>query len=144
MSLNVPARSGRGYHFALECRVYRLDSTKAVSRMTAIVLGAKGHHCFLTFGNLLGHTRQHCLTWLKPIRRHTPYLLMTPPFCLASFEILRQRTEPDEVLRQRLVTIVGRLSFTVRAAGAGAVCDLAAGDVMGNILRPEFIGTAEG
>jgi tryptophan-specific transport protein len=36
-------------------------STKAVSRMTAIVLGAKVITFFLTFGSLLGHVSRHAV-----------------------------------------------------------------------------------
>jgi tryptophan-specific transport protein len=64
MSLNVPA--GGGFGFALLVAFIVWLSTKAVSRMTAIVLGAKVITFFLTFGSLLGHvSRRRCLTWRK-------------------------------------------------------------------------------
>ncbi|MCF3802734.1 tryptophan permease, partial [Salmonella enterica subsp. enterica serovar Weltevreden] len=59
--------------------------TKAVSRMTAIVLGAKVMTFFLTFGSLLGHVQP--ATWFNVAESHasyTPYLLWTLPVCLAS------------------------------------------------------------
>ena len=65
MSLNVPARLA-GLRFALGMAFIVWMSTKAVSRMTAIVLGAKVITFFLTFGSLLGHvTRPRCLTLRK-------------------------------------------------------------------------------
>ncbi|VEC83237.1 Tryptophan-specific transport protein [Raoultella ornithinolytica] len=54
LSLNVPARAA-GFGFALLVAFIVWLSTKAVSRMTAIVLGAKVITFFLTFGSLLGH-----------------------------------------------------------------------------------------
>ncbi len=57
MSLNVPARAA-GFGFALLVAFVVWLSTKAVSRMTAIVLGAKVITFFLTFGSLLGHVQR--------------------------------------------------------------------------------------
>ncbi len=61
LSLHVPARAA-GFGFALLVAFIVWLSTKAVSRMTAIVLGAKVTF-FLTFGSLLVTlSRRHCLT----------------------------------------------------------------------------------
>ncbi|WP_280174406.1 aromatic amino acid transport family protein, partial [Escherichia coli] len=56
MSLNVPARAA-GFGFALLVAFVVWLSTKAGSRMTAIVLGVKVITFFLTFGSLLGHVQ---------------------------------------------------------------------------------------
>lgn len=85
MSLNVPARLA-GLCFALGVAFIVWMSTKAVSRMTAIVLGAKVITFFLTFGSLLGHVTPATLFNVAEVNTsYTPYLLMTLPFCLASF-----------------------------------------------------------
>lgn len=85
MSLNVPARAA-GFAFALLVAFVVWLSTKAVSRMTAIVLGAKVITFFLTFGSLLGHVQPATLfNVAESHASYTPYLLMTLPFCLASF-----------------------------------------------------------
>lgn len=85
MSLNVPARAA-GLGFALLVAFVVWLSTKAVSRMTAIVLGAKVITFFLTFGSLLGHVQPATLfNVAQSNASYTPYLLMTLPFCLASF-----------------------------------------------------------
>ena len=85
MSLNVPARLA-GLFFAMGVAFIVWMSTKAVSRMTAIVLGAKVITFFLTFGSLLGHVTPATLFNVAEVNTsYTPYLLMTLPFCLASF-----------------------------------------------------------
>ncbi len=84
MSLNVPARAA-GLAFALLVAFVVWLSTKAVSRMTAIVLGAKVITFFLTFGSLLGHVTATLFNVTESNASYTPYLLMTLPFCLASF-----------------------------------------------------------
>lgn len=54
--------------------------------MTAIVLGAKVITFFLTFGSLLGHVQPATLLNVAESNAsYAPYLLMTLPFCLASF-----------------------------------------------------------
>ncbi|PQK39227.1 tryptophan permease, partial [Escherichia coli] len=82
---NVPARAA-GFGFALLVAFVVWLSTKAVSRMTAIVLGAKVITFFLTFGSLLGHVQPATLfNVAESNASYAPYLLMTLPFCLASF-----------------------------------------------------------
>lgn len=81
MSLNVPARAA-GFGFALLVAFIVWMSTKAVSRMTAIVLGAKVITFFLTFGSLLGHVEPTTLfNVVEKNASYAPYLLMTLPFC---------------------------------------------------------------
>ena len=65
MSLNVPARAA-GFGFALLVAFVVWLSTKAVSRMTAIVLGAKVITFFLTFGactacDIVQRRRKQCV-----------------------------------------------------------------------------------
>ena len=85
MSVNVPPRIA-GLVFALAVAFIVWLSTHAVSRMTAIVLGAKVITFFLTFGSLLGHVQPATLfNVAQSHASYTPYLLMTLPFCLASF-----------------------------------------------------------
>ena len=56
-------------------------STTAVSRMPAIVLGAKVITFFLTFGSLMGHVTPTTLfNVAESNASYTPYLLMTLPF----------------------------------------------------------------
>lgn len=126
MSLNVPARLA-GLCFALGVAFIVWMSTKAVSRMTAIVLGAKVITFFLTFGSLLGHVTPATLFNAAEVNTsYTPYLLMTLPFCLASFGY--HGNVPS------LMKYYGKDPRTIvkcglrHAAGAGAVCYLAAGD----------------
>ncbi len=74
LSLKVPAHAA-GFGFALLVAFIVWMSTKAVSRMTAIVLGAKVITFFLTFGSLLSGTssRRRYLTLRRrmPPMRHT-------------------------------------------------------------------------
>lgn len=75
-----------GFLFALAVAFIVWLSTKAVSRITAIVLGAKVITFFLTFGSLLGNIKPATLLNVSEISpSYAPYLLMTLPFCLASF-----------------------------------------------------------
>lgn len=126
MSLNVPARAA-GFAFALLVAFVVWLSTKAVSRMTAIVLGAKVITFFLTFGSLLGHVTSTTLFNVADGNAsYTPYLLMTLPFCLASFGY-HATCRPDEVLRQG--SAYHRQMPDLRdVTGAGALFRLAAGD----------------
>lgn len=126
MSLNVPARAA-GFGFALLVAFIVWMSTKAVSRMTAIVLGAKVITFFLTFGSLLGHVEPTTLfNVAEKNASYAPYLLMTLPFCGLVW-LPRQRAEPDEILRKRSTYHHPLLNLRY-AAGAGSVRGLAAGD----------------
>ncbi len=65
MSLNVPARAA-GFGFALLVAFVVWLSTKAVSRMTAIVLGAEVITFFLTLAACWGMcSLRHCSTLQK-------------------------------------------------------------------------------
>ena len=126
LSLKVPARAA-GFGFALLVAFIVWMSTKAVSRMTAIVLGAKVITFFLTFGSLLGHVEPTTLfNVAEKNASYAPYLLMTLPFCGLVW-LSRQRAEPDEILRKRSAHYHPLLNLRY-AAGAGSVCRLAAGD----------------
>ena len=85
MSIDVPARAG-GFVFALIIAFIVWLSTKAVSRLASILLGAKILTFFLTFGGLFWHiSPQTLLNTSEGNTHYLPYLLMTLPFCLASF-----------------------------------------------------------
>lgn len=116
-------------------------STKAVSRMTAIVLGAKVITFFLTFGSLLGHVEPTTLfNVAEKNASYAPYLLMTLPFCGLVW-LSRQRAEPDEILRKDPRTIIRCLTYgTLLALGLYVVWLLV---TMGNIPRPQFIDIAQ-
>lgn len=126
MSLNVPARAA-GFGFALLVAFVVWLSTKAVSRMTAIVLGAKVITFFLTFGSLLGHVQPATLfNVAESNASYAPYLLMTLPFCLASFGYHGNVPSLMKYYGKDPKTIV---KCGVRYAdGAGAVYHLVAGD----------------
>lgn len=141
MSLNVPARAA-GFAFALLVAFVVWLSTKAVSRMTAIVLGAKVITFFLTFGSLLGHVTPATLfNVAESNASYTPYLLMTLPFCLASFgyhgnvpSLMKYYGKDPRTIVKCLVygTLMALVLYTIWLLGT-----------MGNIPRPAFIGIAQ-
>lgn len=141
MSLNVPARAA-GFAFALLVAFVVWLSTKAVSRMTAIVLGAKVITFFLTFGSLLGHVQPATLfNVAESHASYTPYLLMTLPFCLASFGYHGNVPSLMKYYGKDPRTIVKCLIYgTLLALALYSVWLLG---TMGNIPRPEFIGIAQ-
>ncbi|EJP3173534.1 tryptophan permease [Salmonella enterica] len=141
MSLNVPARAA-GFAFALLVAFVVWLSTKAVSRMTAIVLGAKVITFFLTFGSLLGHVTPTTLfNVAESNASYTPYLLMTLPFCLASFGYHGNVPSLMKYYGKDPRTIVKCLIYgTLLALALYSVWLLG---TMGNIPRPEFIGIAQ-
>ncbi|MBS5578727.1 MAG: tryptophan permease [Escherichia coli] len=141
MSLNVPARAA-GFGFALLVAFVVWLSTKAVSRMTAIVLGAKVITFFLTFGSLLGHVQPATLfNVAESNASYAPYLLMTLPFCLASFGYHGNVPSLMKYYGKDPKTIVKCLVYgTLMALALYTIWLLA---TMGNIPRPEFIGIAE-
>ena len=141
MSLNVPARLA-GLCFALGVAFIVWMSTKAVSRMTAIVLGAKVITFFLTFGSLLGHVTPATLFNVAEVNTsYTPYLLMTLPFCLASFGYHGNVPSLMKYYGKDPRTIVKCLVYgTLLALGLYVIWLLG---TMGNIPRPEFIGIAQ-
>ena len=137
MSLNVPARAA-GFGFALLVAFVVWLSTKAVSRMTAIVLGAKVITFFLTFGSLLGHVQPATLfNVAESNASYAPYLLMTLPFCLASFGYHGNVPSLMKYYGKDPKTIVKCLVYgTLMALALYTIWLLA---TMGNIPRPEFI-----
>ena len=141
LSLNVPPRIA-GLGFALLVAFIVWLSTRAVSRMTAIVLGAKVITFFLTFGSLLGHVQPATLfNMAESNASYTPYLLMTLPFCLASFgyhgnvpSLMKFYGKDPRTIARCLVygTLLALALYMVWLLGT-----------MGNIPRPEFIGIAQ-
>lgn len=99
-----------------------------MSRMTAIVLGAKVITFFLTFGSLLGHVEPTTLfNVAEKNASYAPYLLMTLPFCLASFGYHGNVPSLMKYYGKRSAHHHPLLNLRY-AAGAGSVCRLAAGD----------------
>ncbi|PUX31686.1 tryptophan permease, partial [Cronobacter sakazakii] len=141
MNIDVPARLA-GFGFALVVAFIVWLSTHAVSRMTAIVLGAKVITFFLTFGGLLGHVEPATLfNTVEASPSYTPYLLMTLPFCLASFgyhgnvpSLMKYYGKAPGVIIRCLVlgTLIALALYIVWLLAT-----------MGNIPRPEFIGIAK-
>ena len=141
MNIDVPARLA-GFGFALIVAFIVWLSTQAVSRMTAIVLGAKVITFFLTFGGLLGHVETATLfNTVEASPSYTPYLLMTLPFCLASFgyhgnvpSLMKYYGKEPGVIIRCLVwgTLLALALYTIWLLAT-----------MGNIPRPEFIGIAK-
>ena len=131
-----------GFGFALLVAFIVWMSTKAVSRMTAIVLGAKVITFFLTFGSLLGHVQPATLfNVAESNASYAPYLLMTLPFCLASFGYHGNVPSLMKYYGKDPKTIVKCLVYgTLMALALYTIWLLA---TMGNIPRPEFIGIAE-
>lgn len=140
MSLDVPPRLA-GLGFALLVAFIVWLSTHAVSRMTAIVLGAKVITFFLTFGSLLGHVQPAILfNVAQSDTSYTPYLLMTLPFCLASFgyhgnvpSLMKYYGKDPRVITRCLIY------GTLLALGLYVIWLLV---TMGNIPRPAFIDIA--
>lgn len=141
MSLSVAPRVAGGA-FALLVAFIVWLSTRAVSRMTAIVLGAKVITFFLTFGSLLGHVKPVTLlntTEINP--SYAPYLLMTLPFCLASFGYHGNVPSLVKFYGKDPRTIVRCLVLgTLIALGLYAIWLLG---TMGNIPRHDFIAIAD-
>ncbi len=117
-------------------------STKAVSRMTAIVLGAKVITFFLTFGSLLGHVEPTTLfNVAEKNASYAPYLLMTLPFCPASFGYHGNVPSLMKYYGKDPRTIIRCLTYgTLLALGLYVVWLLV---TMGNIPRPQFIDIAQ-
>lgn len=141
MSVNVSPRLG-GLLTALAVAFIVWLSTRAVSRMTAIVLGAKIIAFFLTFGSLLWHVKPvNLLNSVEINPTYMPYVLATLPFCLASFgyhgnvpSLMKYYGKNPQVIKKCL------LLGTLMALGLYIIWMLG---TMGNIPRPAFIGIAE-
>ncbi|MTD37947.1 tryptophan permease [Erwinia sp. CPCC 100877] len=131
-----------GLLFALAVGFIVWLSTRAVSRMTAIVLGAKVITFFLTFGSLLGHVEPTTLLNVsEESPRYAPYLLMTLPFCLASFgyhgnvpSLMKYYGREPKLIIRCLVwgTLIALGLYVIWLLGT-----------MGNISRHDFIGVAQ-
>jgi len=141
MNIDLSARMG-GLLFALFVAFIVWLSTKAVSRMTAIVLGAKIITFFMTFGGLLWHIEPVTLLNSDAINpSYLPYLLMTLPFCLASFgyhgnvpSLMKFYGKNPQLISRCLLwgTVMALVLYTIWLLGS-----------MGNIPRVEFISIAE-
>ncbi|MCS3433276.1 tryptophan permease [Klebsiella sp. BIGb0407] len=141
MNIDLSARMG-GLLFALFVAFIVWLSTKAVSRMTAIVLGAKIITFFMTFGGLLWHIEPVTLLNSEAINpSYLPYLLMTLPFCLASFgyhgnvpSLMKFYGKNPRLISRCLLwgTVMALVLYTIWLLGS-----------MGNIPRVEFISIAE-
>lgn len=141
VSIDVPARLS-GLAFALIIAFIVWLSTKAVSRLASILLGAKILTFFLTFGGLFWHiSPQTLLNTAETNTSYLPYLLMTLPFCLASFgyhgnvpSLMKYYgKDPAKIKNCILYGTVTALVFYV-------IWMLV---TMGNIPRVEFIAIAE-
>jgi tryptophan-specific transport protein len=138
---DVAERSGAsaGFGFALLVAFIVWMSTKAVSRMTAIVLGAKVITFFLTFGSLLGHVTPATLfnvaeSKISAVPADDAAVL------LASFGYHGNVPSLMKYYGKDPRTIVKCLVYgTLLALGS---VRLAAGDD-GQYPRPEFIGIAQ-
>ncbi|OAT75560.1 tryptophan permease [Mangrovibacter phragmitis] len=140
LSLNISARfAGTGFALLIAFIVWL--STKAVNRVTAIVLGAKVITFFLTFGTLLGHVQPAILLNTADSNPHyAPYLLMTLPFCLASFGYHGNVPSLVKYYGKNPAAIVRCLvGGTLIALGLYAIWLLG---TMGNIPRHNFIDIA--
>ncbi|MBA7843564.1 tryptophan permease [Klebsiella sp. RHBSTW-00484] len=140
MNLAVPARLG-GLAFALVVAFIVWLSTKAVSRMTTIVLGAKILTFFMTFGGLMWHVEPAILfNRMEANASYLPYVLMTLPFCLASFgyhgnvpSLMKYYGKDPLIIRRCLLlgTLMALVLYIIWLVGT-----------MGNIPRPAFIDIA--
>ncbi|MCG2855088.1 tryptophan permease [Klebsiella grimontii] len=141
MDLAVPARLG-GLAFALVVAFIVWLSTKAVSRMTTIVLGAKILTFFMTFGGLMWHVEPAILfNRAETNASYLPYVVMTLPFCLASFgyhgnvpSLMKYYGKDPLTIRRCLLlgTLMALVLYIIWLVGT-----------MGNIPRPAFIAIAE-
>ncbi|QGN36360.1 tryptophan permease [Klebsiella oxytoca] len=141
IDIAVPARLG-GLAFALVVAFIVWLSTKAVSRMTTIVLGAKILTFFMTFGGLMWHVEPAILfNRTETNASYLPYVLMTLPFCLASFgyhgnvpSLMKYYGKDPLIIRRCLLlgTLMALVLYIIWLVGT-----------MGNIPRPAFIAIAE-
>lgn len=141
MGIVFPARLG-GLLFALAVAFIVWLSTRAVSRMTTIVLGAKILTFFMTFGGLIWHVQPTILLNTAEVSpSYLPYVLMTLPFCLASFgyhgnvpSLMKYYGKDPLTIRRCLLlgTLMALVLYIIWLVGT-----------MGNIPRPAFIEIAE-
>lgn len=138
--IDLSARMG-GLLFALFVAFIVWLSTRAVSRMTAIVLGAKIITFFMTFGGLVWHIEPATLLNTEAVNpSYLPYLLMTLPFCLASFgyhgnvpSLMKYYGKNPRLISRCLLggTLMALVLYTIWLLGS-----------MGNIPRAAFIDIA--
>ncbi|TQI82235.1 tryptophan-specific transport protein [Serratia fonticola] len=141
MGIAFPARLG-GILFALAVAFIVWLSTRAVSRMTTIVLGAKILTFFMTFGGLLWHIEPAVLLNSAEVNpSYLPYVWMTLPFCLASFgyhgnvpSLMKYYGKDPLTIRRCLLlgTLMALVLYVIWLVGT-----------MGNIPRPAFVEIAE-
>lgn len=140
MNIDFPARLG-GLLFALLVAFIVWLSTRAVSRMTTIVLGAKILTFFMSFGGLIWHVQPAVLFNTAEVNpSYLPYLVMTLPFCLASFgyhgnvpSLMKYYGKDPLTIRRCLLlgTLMALVLYVFWLVGT-----------MGNIPRPAFIDIA--
>ncbi len=141
MSVDFPARFA-GLIFAFVVAFIVWLSTRAVSRMTTIVLGAKILTFFMTFGGLMWHVEPATLLDSKAINSsYFPYLLMTLPFCLASFgyhgnvpSLMKYYGKDPQTIKRCLLwgTLMALGLYIIWLVGS-----------MGNIPRSDFVAIAD-
>ncbi|MFP2506320.1 tryptophan permease [Buttiauxella gaviniae] len=141
MSVDFPARFA-GLIFAFIVAFIVWLSTRAVSRMTTIVLGAKILTFFMTFGGLMWHVEPATLLDSKAVNpSYLPYLFMTLPFCLASFgyhgnvpSLMKYYGKDPQTIKRCLVwgTLMALVLYIIWLVGS-----------MGNIPRSDFIAIAD-
>ena len=110
--------------------------------MTTIVLGAKILTFFMTFGGLMWHVEPAILFNRAEVNAsYLPYVLMTLPFCLASFgyhgnvpSLMKYYGKDPLIIRRCLLlgTLMALVLYIIWLVGT-----------MGNIPRPAFIAIAE-
>lgn len=141
ISIDFPARFA-GLIFALVVAFIVWLSTRAVSRMTTIVLGAKILTFFMTFGGLIWHVDPATLLDKQSVNtRYFPYLFMTLPFCLASFgyhgnvpSLMKYYGKDPQTIKRCLFwgTLMALVLYVIWLTGS-----------MGNIPRSDFIAIAD-
>lgn len=141
LSITFSARLG-GFVFALIVAFIVWLSTKAVSRLAAIFLGAKILTFLLTFGGLFLHIKPQILLNTTEANPHyLPYVLMTLPFCLASFGYHGNVPSLMKYYGKNPPKIKKCLLYGTLIALALYIIWMAV--TMGNIPRPDFIEIAE-
>lgn len=140
LSVSCSPRLG-GLCFAVVIAFIVWLSTRAVSRITTIVLTAKILTFFMTFSGLLWHIRPAVLLDSQAIHAsYFPYVFVALPFCLASFgyhgnvpSLMKYYGKKPDIIRRCLVagTLIALILYIV-----WLTC------MMGNIPRPDFIGIA--
>ncbi|AKH62650.1 MULTISPECIES: tryptophan permease [Photorhabdus] len=141
MSIDFSPRLA-GFLFAFAVAFIVWLSTKAVSRITSIILGAKILTFFMTFGGLIYNVKPAVLFNTAEINpTYWPYVLATLPFCLASFgyhgnvpSLMKYYgKEPQKIKKCLFIgTLMALVLYLVWLIGT-----------MGNIPRSSFIKIAE-